>query len=66
MVASQATFIPLGCKWQPNDYSGSQQALIKSEERLINLENIVVLICDEVFNYDIEFVAMRQRKAGFH
>lgn len=38
--------------------SRTEQALIKGEQRLVDLEDIVVAVGDEIFNDDIKFITM--------
>ena len=45
--------------------SYSQQALIECEQSLIYFVDIIVAVRDEVFDDDIEFVGVTERKACF-
>lgn len=71
LLSAYKIFIPFFINLMVNSLRGTlnlctEEALVKGEKCFVNFKNIIVFMLNEVFNYDIEFIAVRQGKAGFH
>lgn len=44
----------------------SEQALVKGEQRLIDLKDVIVSVLNEILNDDVKLVRVREGKARFH
>ena len=44
----------------------SEQALVKGEQRLIDLKDVIVSVLNEILNDDVKLVGVRKGKARLH